>query len=71
MKMVIQLQMLPTPVQAEKLLETIRLVNGAATFAAQCGFSAGAFTQANIHRLAYFAIREKFSLPAQLAVRAI
>lgn len=69
--MVIQLQMLPTPVQTEKLLETIRLVNGAATFAAQCGFSAGAFTQANIHRLAYFAIREKFSLPAQLAVRAI
>ena len=46
-------------------------VNQAATFAAQCGFKAGVFSQPSIHKLAYAEIRSRFKLSAQMAVRAI
>lgn len=71
MKLTIQLQLLPTPEQATLLLDTMRRVNEAATFAAQLGFDVGVFSQPSIHKLAYFAIRQRFKLSAQLAVRAI
>lgn len=71
MKLTIQLQLLPTAEQAALLLATMRRVNEAATFAARLAFDAGVFSQPSVHRLAYFAIREKFKLGAQLAVRAI
>lgn len=71
MKLTIQLQLLPTQEQAQLLLDTMRRVNEAATFAARLGFEAGVFSQPSIHKLAYFKIREKFGLAAQLAVRAI
>ncbi len=45
--------------------------NEAAGFAARLGFDAGVFSQPSVHKLAYFKIREKFRLSAQLAVRAI
>lgn len=71
MKLTIQLKLLPTLVQAVLLLDTMRRVNEAATFAARLGFDAGVFSQPSIHKLAYRAIRDKFGLSAQLAVRAI
>jgi IS605 OrfB family transposase len=46
-------------------------VNQAATFAAECGFKAGVFSQPAIHKLAYAEIRSRFGLSAQMAVRAI
>ena len=71
MKLTIQLQLLPSPEQATLLLDTMRRVNEAATFAARLGFDAGVFSQPSVHKLAYFEIRRRFSLSAQLAVRAI
>lgn len=71
MKLTIQLQLLPTAEQAATLLATMRCFNEAATFAARLAFDAGVFSQPSVHRLAYFAIRQKFNLGAQLAVRAI
>jgi IS605 OrfB family transposase len=71
MKLTIQLQLLPTEAQAALLLDTMRRYNEAATFAASVAFEAGVFSQPSVHRLAYFEIRERFHLPAQLAVRAI
>jgi putative transposase len=71
MKLTIQLQLLPTAPQKADLLATIERFNEAATFAARVGFDAGVFGQVSIHQLAYKAIREKFGLSAQLAVRAI
>jgi len=71
MRLTIQLQLLPTPAQVKLLLGTMRRVNEAANFAARLGFDAGVFSQPSVHKLAYFAIREKFGLSAQLAVRAI
>lgn len=71
MKLTIQLQLLPTPSQATLLMDTMRIFNEAATFAAHRGFATGVFSQPSVHRLAYFEIRRRFQLSAQLAVRAI
>lgn len=71
MKLTIQLQLLPSTEQAALLLDTMRRFNEAASFAAEQAFAAGVFSQPSIHQLAYRAIRERFGLSAQLAVRAI
>lgn len=71
MKLTIQLQLLPTAEQATLLLATMERFNEAASFAASVGFEAGVFSQPSVHKLAYYAIRERFGLSAQLAVRAI
>jgi IS605 OrfB family transposase len=71
MKLTIQLQLLPTPAQAMLLRATMERFNQAATYAANCGFTAGVFSQPSIHKLSYHDIRERFGLGAQLAVRAI
>jgi len=67
----IQLQLLPSAEQAASLLDTMRRFNEAASFAAQQGFATGVFSQPSIHKLSYTAIRSRFGLSAQLAVRAI
>lgn len=71
MKLTLQLQLLPTADQKADLLTTMARFNEAATFAAKVGFDAGIFGQVTLHRLAYYAIREKFGLSSQMAVRAI
>lgn len=71
MKLTLQMQLLPTADQATVLIETMHAFNEAATFAARLAFDAGMFSQPSVHRLAYFAIRERFKLGAQMAVRAI
>jgi putative transposase len=71
MKLTIQLQLLPTSEQATLLLDTMRRVNEAASFAAEQGFAAGVFTQVGVHRLAYYDIRHRFGLSSRLTIRAI
>ena len=71
MKLTLQLQLIPTAEQKGVLLSTMERFNAAATFAARVGFEAGVFSQPSIHKLAYAAIRERFGLSAQMAVRAI
>ena len=71
MKLTIQMQLLPTAEQTTILLDTMRAVNAAATFAANLAFDAKAFSQPSVHDLAYYEIRKRFGLGAQLAVRAI
>jgi IS605 OrfB family transposase len=71
MKLTLQLQLLPTGEQKADLLATMVRFNEAATFAAERGFAAKLFGQVNIHRLCYAAIRERFGLSSQMAVRAI
>lgn len=71
MKLTAQVKLLPASEQAASLLDTMHAVNAAASFAADRGFAAKVYSQASIHRLAYFAIRERFGLGAQHAVRAI
>jgi IS605 OrfB family transposase len=71
MKLTVQVKLLPTPEQSTHLLDTMRRMNAAATYAAEQGFAAKVYSQASIHRLCYFTLRERFGLGAQHAVRAI
>lgn len=71
MKLTLQLQLVPDPGQRKLLLATMERVNEAASFAARRGFSAVAFSQPSIHKLAYAEIRSRFGLSAQMTVRAI
>lgn len=71
MKLTLQLKLMPTPEQADVLRTTMERFNEAATFAARIGFEAGVFSQPSIHKRAYAAIRERFGLSAQMAIRAI
>lgn len=71
MKLTLQLKLLPTPEQANALLDTMRHYNEAATFAAEQGFAAGVFSAPSIQKLAYRDCRDRFDLSSQMAVRAI
>ncbi len=71
MKLTLQVQVLPDAGQSGRLLATMERVNKAATFAARRGFDAGVFSQPSIHKLAYAEGRSRFSLSAQMMVRAI
>ncbi len=71
MKLTLQLQLLPDATQKADLLATMERFNEAASFAAAQGFAARVFGQVSIHQLCYRAIRQRFGLSAQMAVRAI
>jgi IS605 OrfB family transposase len=71
MDLIMRIRLLPDDHQEAALLAVMERFNQAATFAAEAGFRAGAFSQPSIHKLAYRAIRQRFGLSAQLAVRAI
>jgi IS605 OrfB family transposase len=71
MKLTIRLKLLPSPEQKTVLLDTMDRFNAAASFAAQVAFDAKVFSQHAIHKLTYRAIRQRFGLSAQMAVRAI
>jgi len=71
MKLTLQIQLLPREEQVGPLRLVMESFNAAATYAAQVGFAAEAFSQVAIHRLCYRELRTRFKLSAQLAVRAI
>src|SRR6516165_215220 len=71
MKLTLQMKLLPTPGQKADLLDTMERFNQAASFAAKVGFEAGVFSQPSIHQRCYAELRDRFSLSAQMAVRAI
>src|SRR6266446_7812585 len=71
MKLTLQLKLVPTPQQSTALLETMCAFNAAASYAAQVGFAAHVFTQQSIHVRCYRALRDRFGLSSQMAVRAI
>lgn len=71
MKLTLRLRLLPTDDQKAAILSTMERFNEAASFAAKVGFEAGVFSQPSIHKRCYREIRERFSLTAQMAVRAI
>src|SRR5262252_8477379 len=71
MKLTLQLKLVPTPAQHTALLDTMHAFNAAASHAAQVGFAAHVFSQQAIHARCYRALRDRFGLSAQMAVRAI
>lgn len=60
-----------TPEQAEALKEVMRAFNAACNFVSALAWEKRCFNQIALHHMTYRDIRDKFSLPSQLAVRAI
>ena len=71
MQTTLQVKLLPTPNQHSALADTMVVFNEACTWIAGRARDEGVTGKFKIHRAAYHDARERFGLPAQLAVRAI
>ena len=65
------LKLHPLPEQENALRATMRACNEAATFVAKEGFEKQIANKLRLQKETYFAVREKFGLPSQLAVLSI
>ncbi|GAA2079960.1 RNA-guided endonuclease InsQ/TnpB family protein [Actinomadura alba] len=69
---VVQVRLLPTPADAERLATAVTICNTAATYASRIAWERRVFGQLALHRLIYRHLRDHFvGLGAQAAVRAI
>ena len=71
MKLVIHLKLTPTPDQAEALRCTLDTCNAACDWLSGQAWQTETFRQFELHKLAYYPLRERFGLSAQAAVRCI
>ena len=71
MKLTVQIQLLPTPNQAQALRETIARFNEAANWLAGKAFERKLANAYALHHLHYYELRERFGLSAQMAARCL
>lgn len=71
MKLVVQVKLLPTPLQAAALEATLRACNEAATWAAHVAFEAKAAKPLALRKHTYQQIKDQWNLGAQAAQHAI
>ena len=71
MNLILEVKLKPTKMQVELLKATQRRFNEACNFVSKVAFENKELNQYQLHKLTYYEIRDKFKLPAQLAVRAI
>lgn len=71
MKLTSQIKLLPTKDQHQALKETLETVNQASNYISQLAFESKTFKQYDLHKLAYYDIRARFGLSAQMTVRAV
>ncbi|QIY77598.2 RNA-guided endonuclease InsQ/TnpB family protein [Streptomyces sp. RLB1-33] len=71
MKLVVQVKLLPTPVQASALEATLRACNRAATHASTVAFNRGVRDRNGLQKEVYADLKAAFGLSAQPAVRAV
>lgn len=71
MKQIIALKLQTTPEQTQSLKETMRAFNAACNYLASVAHEASTVNKMRLQKLAYYDVREKFGLSAQLTVRAI
>ena len=71
MKLVAAVKLKPSREQAAALSATLARCNEACTWLAAIGFENGTFRQFDLHKLAYTALRGRFGLTAQAAVRCV
>lgn len=71
MKLTLQLQLLPDATQADALRTTVERFNDAATWLAAIAFQQRCANKIALQKLTYYALRERFGLPADTAIRCI
>jgi hypothetical protein len=70
-KLVVQVRLLPTPVQAAALEATLRACNEAATWVSQVAFAYGEFKNFALRKLTYDQVKARWNLGAQAAQHTI
>ncbi|MEU6177000.1 RNA-guided endonuclease InsQ/TnpB family protein [Streptomyces coeruleorubidus] len=71
MKLVVQVRLLPTPVQAAALEATLRACNEAATWVSEVAFACGEFKNFALRKLTYEQVKSRWNLGAQAAQHTI
>jgi len=71
MKLIAQVKLQPTPEQAEALRQTMLAYNDAANYISDQAWQRKTFRAYDLHHATYYAVRERFGLSAQLAIRVI
>ncbi|MET9628148.1 transposase [Lentzea sp. NPDC006480] len=71
MKLVVQVKLLPTPVQAAALAMTLRACNAAAEYTSRVAYERNVKSRNELQKLCYREIKERFGLSAQPAVRVV
>lgn len=71
MKLIAQVKLQPAPDQAEALRQTMPAYNDAANYISDQAWMRKTFRAYDLHHATYYAVREKFGLSAQLAIRVI
>ncbi|MDZ7843403.1 MAG: zinc ribbon domain-containing protein [Anaerolineales bacterium] len=71
MKLAAKVKLKPTPEQRQVLLETLERANAACNGISDATWDNEVFSQAGIHKLVYYDVRERFELSAQVMVRCI
>jgi IS605 OrfB family transposase len=71
MKLTLQLQLLPDKPQSDTLRATVERFNAAANWLAGLAFKARTASKYVLQKEHYYALRERFGLPADMAIRCI
>lgn len=71
MKLIAQVQLRPTPEQADALTRTLERANAAANWLSALAWREQTFRQYDLHHLAYQTVRADFGLTAQVVVRLL
>lgn len=71
MLLTLKIKLIPSSSQSSQLLSTMKQFNLACDYISNIAFTEKVFSQVKLHKLAYYDVREKFNLSAQMAVRAI
>lgn len=70
-KLVVQVKLLPTPVQAAALEATLHACNEAATWVSEVAFERGEFTNFTVRRRVYGEVKSRWGLGAQAAQHVV
>ncbi len=71
MKLVAQVKLQPSADQAKTLLETLERANAAANWLSGLAWKKMTFRQYDLHHLAYYELKARYELSAQVAIRVI
>lgn len=71
MKLIAQVKLQPNNNQLYALGRTLETANQACNYASEVAWETKTFRQFNLHKVVYYDIRERFSLSAEMTVRAI
>lgn len=71
MRLIVPVKLLPTEEQHGALVDTLTTTNEACNYISQHAWDKRTFRQYDLHKAIYYEVRERFSLSAQMTVRAI